>query len=65
MERADVVLENNRPGVLERLGLGYETLAKTKPDIIYARISGYGQDGPSGVFRSMTIERLPRRMDAL
>lgn len=47
MERADVVLENNRPGVLERLGLGYETLAKAKPDIIYARISGYGQDGPS------------------
>jgi crotonobetainyl-CoA:carnitine CoA-transferase CaiB-like acyl-CoA transferase len=47
MERADVVLENNRPGVLERLGLGYETLAQAKPDIIYARISGYGQDGPS------------------
>lgn len=47
MERADVVLENNRPGVLERLGLGYETLARAKPDIIYARISGYGQDGPS------------------
>ena len=47
MERADVVLENNRPGVLERLGLGYATLAKAKPDIIYARISGYGQDGPS------------------
>jgi len=47
MERADVVLENNRPGVLERLGLGYETLAQARPDIIYARISGYGQDGPS------------------
>ncbi|GAB1577320.1 CaiB/BaiF CoA-transferase family protein [Bordetella petrii] len=46
IRRADVVLENNRPGVLERLGLGYEAIAAIKPDIIYARISGYGQDGP-------------------
>lgn len=46
MKTADVVLENNRPGVLERLGLGYEQVAQIKPDIVYARISGYGQDGP-------------------
>jgi len=47
IQRADVVLENNRPGVLERLGLGYDAMAQLKPDIIYARISGYGQDGPN------------------
>jgi len=46
IEKADVVLENNRPGVLERLGLGYEQVSEKKPAIIYVRISGYGQDGP-------------------
>ena len=45
--KADVVLENNRPGVLERLGLGYEAMSSINPAIIYARISGYGQTGPS------------------
>ena len=44
--RADIVLENNRPGVLERLGLGYEQVAVKHPGVIYVRISGYGQDGP-------------------
>lgn len=43
---ADVVLENNRPGVLERMGLGYDTVAALNPGIVYVRISGYGQDGP-------------------
>lgn len=43
---SDVVVENFRPGVMERLGLGYEALKKTKPDIIYCAISGFGQDGP-------------------
>jgi len=46
IDSADVVLENNRPGVLERLGLDYAAVAQRKPAIIYARISGYGQDGP-------------------
>ena len=46
IDSADVVLENNRPGVLERLRIGYEETAKRKPSIIYVRISGYGQDGP-------------------
>jgi crotonobetainyl-CoA:carnitine CoA-transferase CaiB-like acyl-CoA transferase len=44
---ADVLLENFRPGVMERLGLGYEILARTKPGLIYCAISGYGQTGPS------------------
>jgi len=46
IETADVVLENNRPGVLERMGLGYEAMAQRNPGIVYVRISGYGQDGP-------------------
>jgi crotonobetainyl-CoA:carnitine CoA-transferase CaiB-like acyl-CoA transferase len=43
---ADVVLESFRPGVMERLGLGYEQLKARYPGIIYCAISGYGQDGP-------------------
>ena len=45
-ERADVVVENFRPGTLERWGLGYDTLSLANPGLILARISGYGQDGP-------------------
>jgi len=44
--RADILVENNRPGVMERLGLGYETLRALKPGLVMVRISGYGQDGP-------------------
>jgi crotonobetainyl-CoA:carnitine CoA-transferase CaiB-like acyl-CoA transferase len=43
---ADVVLESFRPGVLDRLGLGYERLREENPGIVYCAISGYGQDGP-------------------
>lgn len=43
---ADVVIENFRPGVMERLGLGYETLAKRFPRLIYCASSGWGQTGP-------------------
>jgi crotonobetainyl-CoA:carnitine CoA-transferase CaiB-like acyl-CoA transferase len=43
---ADVVVQNFRPGVLTRLGFGYEAVRKNKPDIIYCSISGYGQEGP-------------------
>jgi CoA:oxalate CoA-transferase len=44
--RADVVVQNFRPGVLARLGFGYEAVRAIKPDIIYCSISGYGQEGP-------------------
>lgn len=50
IEKADVVLENNRPGVLERMGLGYEQMSKRKRGLIYVRISGYGQDGPNSEY---------------
>jgi len=43
---ADVVVENFRPGVMERLGLGYAALKAVKSDIVYCAISGFGQDGP-------------------
>ncbi|UBB15379.1 CaiB/BaiF CoA transferase family protein [Comamonas odontotermitis] len=43
---ADVVVENYRPGVMKRLGLGYEDLLKENPTLIYCAISGFGQDGP-------------------
>jgi len=43
---ADVVVENFRPGVMKRLGVGYETLAGIRPSLVYCAISGFGQDGP-------------------
>ncbi|UUX35083.1 CaiB/BaiF CoA transferase family protein [Fundicoccus culcitae] len=46
VEKADVVLENFRPGVMEKLGFGYEELRKINPQIIMASVSGFGQTGP-------------------
>src|SRR4249919_1829680 len=45
-QRADVVWENFRPGVMERFGLGYEALRRVNPRLIYCAISGFGQEGP-------------------
>jgi len=44
--RCDVVIENFRPGMLERWGLAYEALRAIKPSLVMVRLSGYGQDGP-------------------
>ncbi|HEY6406958.1 MAG TPA: CoA transferase, partial [Ktedonobacteraceae bacterium] len=46
IKKATVLVENFRPGTLERKGLGYETLHAINPGLIYCSISGYGQTGP-------------------
>jgi len=46
VKSADVLVENFRPGVMDRLGLGYEALKRENPKLIYCAISGFGQDGP-------------------
>ena len=46
VSRADVIVENFRPGTMERLGLGYDTLAATHSRLVYCSISGFGQTGP-------------------
>ena len=45
-KKADIVIENYRPGVAERLGIGYDTLSKENPRLIYCSIPGFGEDSP-------------------
>ena len=46
IESADVLLENYKAGVIEKLGFGYEAVAKVRPGIVYCSVTGYGQTGP-------------------
>lgn len=46
VENADVILEGNRPGVVKRMGVDYDTVSGKNPRIIYCSLSGFGQDGP-------------------
>jgi len=46
VERADVLLEGFRPGVMERLGLGYQSLSQANPRLVYCTLTGYGPSGP-------------------
>jgi len=46
-DKMDVLIENFRPGTMDRLGLGYAAISERNPRLIYCSISGYGQDGPS------------------
>jgi len=52
---ADVLVENFRPGTMERFGVGYNTIKAIKPDIIYCSISGYGQTGPLSNWPAMDL----------
>jgi CoA:oxalate CoA-transferase len=47
VKQVDILVENYRPGVMERLGLSYEVISEQNPKLIYASISGFGQKGPS------------------
>ena len=46
IEKADIITQNFRPGVIERIGLDYKNVKKINPNIVYGTISGYGSDGP-------------------
>ena len=48
VQQADVLVENNRPGAMSRLGLGWDWFGPRQPGLIYCSISAYGQDGPRG-----------------
>ena len=60
VKESDVLLHNYRPGVLDRLGFGYEALAKICPKLIYAVATGYGETGPLATFggQEMVIQAL-------
>ncbi len=79
-EAADVLIENNRPGVSARLGLGYEAVSARNPEIVYLSVTGFGQNGPNANLPAtdsvmqafsglMSVNRdgdgLPQRIDLL
>jgi crotonobetainyl-CoA:carnitine CoA-transferase CaiB-like acyl-CoA transferase len=55
---ADVVLEGFRPGVMERLGLGYDVLRDSNPRLIYVALTGYGSDGPQALLAGHDVNYL-------
>ncbi len=54
IDDADVLIQNFRPGAIDRLGLGFDDVNARNPDLIYTSISGYGQDGPYSARRVLT-----------
>jgi len=60
--KADVVTENFRPGVMDRMGIGYEALSKINPRLIYCAISGFGQSGPEKNTPSCKVRLLVRHL---
>jgi CoA:oxalate CoA-transferase len=55
VKMSDVVVENFVPGTMARLGLGYETLSEVNPELIYASLSGFGQNGPYSHYGSYAV----------
>ena len=55
IKKSDVVVQNFAPGTMEKLGLGYDVLKELKPDIIYAALSGFGQEGPYSRYGSYAV----------
>jgi len=55
---ADVVIESNRPGVVDRLGIGYEDVKRVNPGVVYCSTSGYGQSGPCSSWAGHDINYL-------
>ena len=56
----DIIMEQNRPGTMDRLGLGYETLREINPRLIYCSLTGYGQTGPMRLRAGHDINYLAR-----
>ena len=54
-EKADVVIESFRPGVMKKLGLGYDELKALNPKLVYCSTSGFGQDGPAAPGRHLRV----------
>src|SRR5260370_7591251 len=59
IEKSDVFVENFAPGVIERLGFGYETVCRINPRIVYAQIKGFAPDGPYGKFLAFDMIAQP------
>ncbi|MBB85442.1 MAG: carnitine dehydratase, partial [Deltaproteobacteria bacterium] len=57
-EKADVVIESYRPGVVDRLGVGWEAMRARNPGLVYCSTSGYGQDGPASTWAGHDINYL-------
>src|SRR5258708_12386641 len=59
VERSDVLVEGNRPGVMDRLGLGWPVLHARNPALVMCSITGYGQDGPMALRPAHDINHVP------
>ena len=55
---ADVVVESFRPGVVDRLGIGYDAVSARQPGVVYCSTSGYGQDGPRAQWAGHDLDYL-------